>query len=336
VRRGSIFRISLYGLVAAGAVTLVAVLIKWLPDSASKQMDRITFVYWFATVICIGIFAVVAGVIAYSVLHFRAQPDDESDGPPIHGHTGIEIIWTVIPALLVIAIGVVSAVVLSQNGRAGTNPLHVKVFAQQFAWHFEYPDNKNVKSTELVVPVHRNIRFDLSAADVIHSFWVPEWGQKQDAVPGIDTHVIVTPTKTGSFTLICTELCGLGHATMRAPVRVVSEADFTAWVRQQQSGGGGAGGGASGAGLFQSNGCGSCHTFKPANSSGKIGPDLDHLPADAQKAGKPLPAYVKESIVDPDAYIVPGYQKGVMPTSFGQSLSGAQVDALVKYLTGSK
>jgi cytochrome c oxidase subunit II len=334
VRRGSIFRISLYGLVAAGAVTLAALLIKWLPDSASKQMDRITFVYWFATAICIGIFAVVAGALAYSVLHFRAQPDDDSDGPPIHGHTGIEIAWTVVPALLVIAIGVVSAVVLSQNGRAGTNPLHVKVFAQQFAWRFEYPDNKGVKSTELVVPVHRNIRFDLAAADVIHSFWVPQWGQKQDAVPGINTHLIVTPTKTGSFTLICTELCGLGHATMRAPVRVVSEQDFTAWIRDQQTGGGG--GGASGAGLFQSNGCGSCHMFKPANSTGKIGPDLDNLAADAQKAGKPLDPYVKESIVDPDAYIVPGYQKGVMPTTFGQSLSPAQVDALVKYLTGSK
>ena len=87
-----------------------------------------------------------------------------------------------------IAIGVVSAVVLSQNGRAGTNPLHVKVFAQQFAWRFEYPDDKNVKIDGARIPVHRNIRFDFSAADVIHSFWVPEFGQKQDAVPGIDTH----------------------------------------------------------------------------------------------------------------------------------------------------
>jgi cytochrome c oxidase subunit 2 len=320
--------------VAAGAVTLVAVLIKWLPTSASKQMDRITFVYWFATAICIAIFGVVAGVIVYSVLHFRVQPDDESDGPPIHGHTGIEIIWTVIPALLVIAIGIVSAVVLSQNGRAGTNPLHVNVFAQQFAWRFEYPDNKGVKSTELVIPVHRNIRFDLNAADVIHSFWVPEFGQKQDAVPGIHTHVIVTPTRTGNFTLICTELCGLGHATMRAPVRVVSEADFAQWVKDQQSGGGG--GGSSGESAFASGGCGSCHTFKPAKSTGKIGPDLDNLPADARKAGKPLQAYVKESIVDPNAYVVPGYQKGVMPETYGQSLTAQQIDGLVAYLTGSK
>ena len=334
MRRGSIFRISLYGLVAAGAVTLVAVLIKWLPTSASRQMDRITFVYWFATVICIGIFGVVAGVIVYSVLHFRVQPDDDSDGPPIHGHTGIEIAWTIVPAVLVIAIGVVSAVVLSQNGRAGTNPLHVNVFAQQFAWRFEYPDNKNIRSAELVIPVHRNIRFDLASADVIHSFWVPEFGQKQDAVPGINTHLIITPTRTGSFTLICTELCGLGHATMRAAVRVVSEADFVKWVREQQTGSGG--GGSPGAAAFASGSCKSCHTFKPAAATGTIGPVLDNLAADAKTAGKPLVAYVKQSIVDPNAYLVPGFKKDVMPTTYGQSLSAPQIDALVKYLTGSK
>jgi cytochrome c oxidase subunit II len=333
VRRGSIFRISLYGLAAAGAVTLVALLIQWLPDSASKQMDRITFVYWFTTAICIAIFGVVAGVIIYSVLHFRAQPDDDSDGPPIHGHTGIEIVWTIIPAVLVVAIGVVSAVVLSQNGRAGTNPMHIRVFAQQFAWNFKYPGEKNLASTELVLPVHRNIRFELQAADVIHSFWVPEFGQKQDAVPGIATHIDVTPTRTGRFTLICTELCGLGHATMRSPVRVVSEADFAAWVRnQQQQGGGGGGSGVAG---FTSSGCGSCHTFRPAGSTGAIGPDLDNLAADAKKAGVPLEEYVKQSIVDPDAYVVPGYQKGVMPTNYGDTLSDQAVQALVQYLTRS-
>ena len=332
MRRGSIFRISLYALVAAGVATLVALLIQWLPDSASKQMDRITFVYWFTTAICIGIFGVVAGVIVYSVLHFRAQPDDDSDGPPIHGHTGIEIAWTIVPTILVIAIGAVSAVVMSQNGRAGTNPMHVRVFAQQFAWNFKYPAEKNLTSTELVVPVHRNIRFELQAADVIHSFWVPEWGQKQDAVPGIATHIDVTPTRTGRFTLICTELCGLGHATMRAAVRVVSQSEFEEWVKKQQQGTGGGGTGAAG---FTSSGCGSCHAFKPAGSTGQIGPDLDNLAADAKKAGMPLDEYVKESIVDPDAYIVPGYQKGVMPTNFGDTLTDDAVQALVQYLTRS-
>ena len=332
MRRGSIVRI--LGLAAVFAViqAVVAVVFKWLPTSASRQMDRITFVYWFATVISIGIFAIVAAVIVYSVWQFRAQPDDETDGPPIHGHTGLEIAWTTVPALLVIAIGVVSAIVLSQNGRAGTNPDHVKVMAQQFEWSFEYPDQKSLKTHELVLRVHHPTRLDFEAVDVIHSFWVPEFGQKQDAVPGIRTHLVVTPTRTGDFTLICTELCGLGHATMRAAVHVVDDAGFAAWIKKQQSGGST---GPPGAAAFVSGGCGGCHVFKPANSAGQIGPGLDNLAADAKKAGQPLADYVKQAIVDPNAYLVPGFQKGVMPTTFGQSFSPQQIDALVKYLTGT-
>jgi cytochrome c oxidase subunit 2 len=318
------------GIVVAILVTLVAVLIPWLPTSASKEMDRITFVFWFATVICIGIFALVASVIIYSVITFRAAPEDESDGPSIHGHTGLEIMWTVVPAVLVIAIGVVSAIVLSENGNAGTNPLPVKVFAQQFAWRFEYPDSKNLKSGELVLPVGRSVKLDLQSADVIHSFWVPEMGQKQDLVPGIHTHLVITPTREGTFALICTELCGLGHATMRASVRVVSPAKFAAWVKQQQSGGGGN----LGAAIFASAGCGGCHAFKPAGSNGAVGPSLDNLAADAGKAGEDARAYVTESIVDPNKVVVRGYAPGVMPQNFKQSLSAAELDALISYLLG--
>jgi cytochrome c oxidase subunit 2 len=332
VRRGSIVRILGLAVVFAAIEAVVALAFKWLPTSASRQMDRITFVYWFATVISIAIFAIVMAVIVYSVWQFRVQPGDETDGPPIHGHTGLEIGWTVVPALLVIAIGVVSAIVLSQNGRAGTNPDHVQVTGQQFEWTFVYPDQKNLKTHELALRVHHSVRLDFAALDVIHSFWVPEFGQKQDAVPGIKTHLIVTPTRTGDFTLICTELCGLGHATMRAAVHVFSDADFAAWIKKQQAGGGNA---SPGAAAFASGGCGGCHAFAPAKSTGQIGPSLDNLAADAKKAGQPLADYVRQSIVDPNKYVVPSYQPGVMPTTFGQSLSAQQIDALVKYLTGT-
>jgi len=333
VRRGAIVRIVLIGIVVAVICTLVAVLIPWLPDSASKQMDRIEFIYWFATVISIAIFALVAAMLLYSVFAFRSPPEDESDGPSIHGHTGLEIAWTVVPAILVIAIGVMSAVVLSQNGNAGTNPMTIKVFAQQFAWRFEYPGEKNLKSNKLVMPLDRNITFDFESADVIHSFWIPAMGQKQDVVPGIDTSIVVTPTRTGNFTLICTELCGLGHATMRAPVSVVSQEDFDKWVQQQQSG---TGGPTSGKAVFASAGCGSCHTFNAAGSIGKIGPNLDNIVADAQKAGEDPAEYVKQSIVDPDKVIAPGYQPGVMPPNFGQTLSPKEIDALVAFVTGKE
>ncbi len=322
------------GIVVAILVTLVAVLIPWLPDSASEQMDRITFTFWFVTVISIAIFALVAAVSIYSLIAFRAQPEDESDGPPIHGHTGLEIAWTAVPALLVIAIGIVTAIVLSQNANAGSNPLHVKVFAQQFAWRFEYPDQENAKSYELVLPVDRDITFEMTAADVIHSFWIPEMGQKQDVLPGVETTIVITPTKVGSYTLICTELCGLGHATMRAPVRVLSTADFDAWIAERQGPPGG--GGTDGKAVFANAGCGGCHTFAPAAADGKIGPDLDKVAASASKAGLPVDEYIRQSIVDPSATISGGFQDGVMPKTFGKSLTPDEIDALVAFVSGKK
>src|SRR3954464_6258574 len=156
-------------LFAAGAAA-VALLIPWLPRPASEQADRIDFVFWFVTGICIAIFALVAAVITYSLLHFRAGPDDDSDGPPTHGHTGLEIVWTAIPAVLVTAISIVSAVVLAKNGNAGSQPLEGKVTARQFAWTFEYPGG-HVEPV-LRVPEGRHTRLLITAADVLHSFWV--------------------------------------------------------------------------------------------------------------------------------------------------------------------
>jgi cytochrome c oxidase subunit 2 len=324
---------ALIGILVAIPVTLVAVLIPWLPTSASKQMDRIEFVYWFATIICIAIFSLVMAVLIYSVISFRSPPEDLSDGPPIHGSTGLEIAWTVVPAILVIAIGVLSAVVLSQNGNAGTNPMIVKVTAQQFSWRFEYPGSKNLRSGTLVLPLGDPIKFQFQSLDVIHSFWIPQMGQKQDLVPGIDTSVVITPTRTGTFSLICTELCGLGHATMRAVVDVVSKDDFAAWVKKQQSGGGTVD---SGAALFASAGCSGCHAFTPAGSTAAIGPNLDNVAASAAKAGESPEAYVRESIVNPNKIVASGYAPGVMPGTFAQTLSAKQIDALVAYVTGAK
>ena len=223
------------GVVIGVLVTLVAVLFQWLPTSASEEFDRIQDIYWFATIISIGIFSLVAAVVVYSVWKWRVPVDDDADGPPIHGHTGLEIVWTAVPAILVIAIGIASAVVLSENGQAGERPLEVEAVGQQFTWKFVYSDYDDVTSGELVLPVGREARFTMRSVDVIHSFWVPNFGQKQDAVPGIETTILVTPKRTGEFAVICAELCGLGHATMRAKARVVTQSEFDAWVEEQAS-----------------------------------------------------------------------------------------------------
>ena len=234
MRRGAIVRVITIALLAAAAATAVAILIHWLPAQDSKEAERIDLVFWVVVAICIGVFAVVAAVTVYSVAKFRVRPDDDSDGPPIHGHTGLEITWTAIPAVLVTAIAILSAIALAENGHLKSNRLEVDVTAQQFAWSFKYPQYGGFKSHELRLVEGRQVRLTLRALDVIHSFWVPEFRQKQDAVPGTVTHLPITPTKTGSYTLVCTELCGLGHALMRAPVIVMKPDAFQRWAQAQQ------------------------------------------------------------------------------------------------------
>ena len=340
MRRGSIVQLVAIGIVCGGGAALVAILIPWLPDPASRQAGRIDFVFWFVTVICIAIFALVAAVIIYAVFKFRAQPGEDMDGPPIHGHTGLEIVWTAVPAALVTAISIVSAIVLAKNdhvprasaaGKADPlKPLVVDVTAQQFAWSFQYPAFGKLTSATLKLPLRAPVELRITSLDVTHSFWVPEFGQKQDAVPGSVNKLIITPDKNGNYPVICTELCGLGHAVMRSRAEVMPEQQFLSWAKGQQKQLGG-GGGASGKTVFTNNGCNSCHTFKPAGSTAKIGPDLDNLKQEAQRAGQPLEQFIRQSIVDPNAYIQPGYPKGIMPTTFS-SLPKAQLDALVKYL----
>jgi cytochrome c oxidase subunit 2 len=333
VRRGSVVQVVLFALVAGGAATALALVPDWLPTPAGREAGRIDFVFWFVTVICVAIFAVVAAVIAYSVWKFRAAPDDESDGPPIHGHTGLEITWTAIPTALVVAISIASAIVLAKNGNAGSNPMHVDVTAQQFAWSFSYPGHGKLTSGDLRLPVGRKVELRLKSLDVIHSFWVPEFGQKQDTVPGLTTKLVITPDRVGSYPVICTELCGLGHAVMRTSAIVMPAAAFDKWVNKQGKALAGPAGQA-GKTVFVNNGCGSCHTLKAAGASAKIGPDLDKLPDAAKGAGKPLEAFVRESIVDPNAYVAPGFPKNVMPSTFSQ-LPKSQLDALVQYLVSS-
>ncbi len=156
---------------------------------------------------------------------------------------------------------------------------------------------------------------------------MPQFSQKQDAVPGQHNTIVVTPTRLGTFPVICTELCGLGHALMRSHVDVVSPAKFAAFMK------GGGTAGPPGLAVFQQNGCGSCHTFTPAAASGKIGPDLDNLKSLAAKANRgPLDKFILESIVDPAAYIAPGYQD-LMPHIFKTQIPPDQLQQLVQYLS---
>jgi len=186
-------------------------------------------------------------------------------------------------------------------------------------------------SPTLNLPVDRPVVLHLTSVDVIHSFWVTQFAQKQDAVPGIETKLVITPQKVGRYPVICTELCGLGHAVMRSTAIVQTGADFDKWVKEQNAKLTGPPG-QEGLTVFNAQGCGACHAFTPATSTGKVGPSLDNLAPDAKKAGKPLTEFIEESIVHPDDYIAPGYAKGVMPSTFDQTIPKDQLDQLVKFI----
>ena len=233
MRRGSIVQLIVIGVLAGAVASAVALIPNWLPTPASREAGRIDFVFWFVTGICIFVFSIVAAVTIYAVWKFRARPDDDSDGPPIHGHTGLEIVWTAIPALLVTAIAIVSAIVLAKDDAAGANPLRVNVYGQQFFWSYTYPGYGNKPSVILRLPVNRSVVLTMHAKDVLHSFWVPEFRQKQDLVPGLTPTLHITPNKVGTYPVICTELCGLGHALMRSRVVVMQPVAFERWATRK-------------------------------------------------------------------------------------------------------
>jgi cytochrome c oxidase subunit 2 len=338
VRRGALVRLVAVGLVAGALALIVALFVPWLPTGASEERERIDLVFWVTTAICIFVFGIVAGVSIYAVWKFRARPDDDTDGPPIHGHTGLEILWTAIPTALVIVIATISAVALAKNDSLPDDRLVVEVTARQFAWSFAYPQFDGVTSTQLRLPVDRSVELRIRSLDVIHSFWVPEFGQKQDALPELEpgefpAHLKVTPTKVGRYPVMCTELCGAGHSFMRSFAIVMQRQAFDRWASDQRRSQTSGDSGTAGAALFREQGCGSCHTFEPANATATTGPDLDRLPQYARRAGDPLDEFIRESIVNPNAYVERGYQPNVMPPF--SSLTREQLDALVQYLAGS-
>ncbi len=216
----------------AAVMSVVMLQINWDGQQASTAAPKIDQLLDVMIVISSFVFSLVMVMLFYALWKFKAKPGDESDGEPIHGNTRLEIAWTVIPTIIVLFGAGYSWSVLNDIEAKAADALRVDVFSQQYAWSFGYTGQDNAYSQgELHVPLDRQVQFKMHALDVIHSFWVPEWRIKKDNVPGITTTATVTPDKLGTYQLICTELCGFGHATMRAKVVVERPADWLKWVK---------------------------------------------------------------------------------------------------------
>jgi len=220
-------------LVLTVVISAVMVPIHWDGVAGSTAAPKIDDLLKVMIVLSAFVYSIVLVMFVYAIWKWRVKPGDEGDGEPIHGNTRLEVAWTLIPTVIVLFGAGYSWKTLSDIEHHDPGRMFVNVTGQQYAWSFEYPDS-HVKSLELHVPVNKQTEFDLHSLDVIHSFWVPEWRIKKDAVPGIKTTAIVTPDRIGHYTLVCTELCGFGHATMRARVEVESQKAFDSWIAQQK------------------------------------------------------------------------------------------------------
>jgi cytochrome c oxidase subunit 2 len=231
---------------AVAAVIAIAIgivlsfVIHWFPVQASTQAHNTDRLYHVLVIVSIPIFVLVVAVILYCCWQFRMKPGEElKDGPPIHGNTRLEVVWTTIPAIILLALVSYSFVVLHDNEKKPAREIQVGVTGQQFAWTFQYPPSvtggKPVESDQLYLPKGESVQFGLHSKDVIHAFWIPAFRLQEDVVPGITVHYRATPDRLGTYPIVCNLLCGLGHSLMRAQVHVVSEAQFKTWLKSRQS-----------------------------------------------------------------------------------------------------
>ena len=306
------------GVIVTAIAIPLALIIPWFPAKGSIQAGNIRTLYDVLLIATVPIFVLVETVVLFSVWKFRMRPgQEEMDGPPIHGNTRLEVVWTAVPAILIVSLCTYAYAVLRSNENSKKGEMTVNVTTRQFAFEFSYPisPGKQVVSPVLYLAKDQPVVFQLRSFDVIHSFFVPSFSEKLDAVPGIVTTLRVTPNALGVYPVECTELCGAGHSLMRSSAHVVTPAAFTAWLRSQPINGpppigtpppnvtravpGYAvvpGGGSSssaapstspsssasstsaaaGKAVFTGPaGCTGCHTLAAAGATGTIGPDLD-------------------------------------------------------------
>jgi cytochrome c oxidase subunit II len=240
-------RFFISGLLIAGLVVLVgAGFLAWIGTRggltpvtpSSENAESVQQVYVFIGAFATAIFLVVTVPLALFMVRFRSRTGDRNvEGPQIRGHTRLELVWTAIPILILIAIATFAFIKLGNidnptaQAAPGNTDLVVKVESRQFYWRFVYANGAASFDT-LKLPVGRKVQLDITSPDwdVIHSFWVPELGPKVDAIPGYETHLRLLPTKTGTFPGKCAELCGIQHTMMLFKAEVVSQDEFDSWL----------------------------------------------------------------------------------------------------------
>lgn len=296
----------------------------------SPEAASIFHLFIAILLVMLAIFVLVAALVTVAVIRYRDR-EGAADARQEFGNTRLEIIWTVIPALLLIVIFgfTVRTIHASDPSAAGHAP-DLRVIGHQWWWEADYLGSGVVAANEIHIPTGRPILIDVESSDVIHDFWVPELGRKIDAIPGHPNHIWISADKPGEYLGTCAEFCGNQHAWMRIVVIAQTPADFEAWQRDQLvvPATPTAGEAAQGAQIFRDQTCINCHTVAGTLGNQRIGPDLTHL-ADrstiAAGAAANTPANLLKWLEDPNSIKpethMPNFQ-----------LSRAQAHALVAYM----
>jgi cytochrome c oxidase subunit 2 len=203
-----------------------------MPEIASREAEIENSAFVLLTAASVPVLMLVVVALAYAALRFRAT-DETTDGPPVHGHSAFQSVWLGISFVLVLALFGYGAIGLIEIRGAQVADFEVNVSGEQWKWHFEYPA-AGVRSEELHVPIDQRVHLNITSTDVIHSFWVPALGIKQDAVPGHPTEIYMTVTRSGAYNGMCAELCGLGHTHMTTTVFASDRATLDAWLSNEQ------------------------------------------------------------------------------------------------------
>ena len=308
---------------------------------AKSQVDLFYIILWVGVVV----FVLVTGAVIFAMVKYRRRPG-QGDPEQIHGHTGLEIAWTVIPSVILLAVAVPSVITIFDNANSPVPPedggLAIVATGHQWWFEFEYLDHGVVTANELHIPVGEPVNIKLESEDVIHSFWVPKIAGKVDMVPNNDNNIWMQADEAGEFFGQCAEFCGLSHALMRFKVVAEPRAEFDAWLLAQAQDALVASDALAieGEELFMSReaGCFACHTIQgPSRAKGTVGPNLTHFANRRDFAGGILEntqANLREWLENP-CDVKPG---NTMCTDGGvyngtlDPLSEPQVSALVAYL----
>jgi cytochrome c oxidase subunit 2 len=330
------------GLALIGVVLTLTGCIPDAPQSTIHQYGgnnrRIWDVYNILWIGAAAVGALVEGLLIFAIIRYRRAPRTAHGRPvPVHGNTKLEIAWTIIPAIVLVAIGIPTLRIIADLDKGPSDSaMHVTAVGNQFFFQFIYDDAGNTaagvpvsSSGELHIPAGQQIDINLQSNDVIHSLWVPSLAGKTDLVPGRTNHMWLSADKPGEYAGQCAEFCGLGHANMHFKVIAQSQDDFNAWVdsvKNPKQGGDADAGKA----FFLNGPCAGCHTIAGTTAAGKVGPELTHIGdpnAIPQIAGvlENNPDNLKKWLADP-----PGIKPGtIMPNLH---LAPADIDNLVAYL----